>query len=1096
MPESGVVEFLLLGSLVVRDDEGRELRLSRRKHRVLLASLLLHPGEVVSRERLLEALWPEGPPATASTALQGHVSHLRKLLGSERLVTHAPGYRLEPHQDSIDVERFERLLAEAGEIAEVELRAERLRSALSLWRGRPLPEFESESFARDELRRLDDLRLRALEDRLDADLALGRHGEVVGELTALIAEHPYRERLRRQLMLALYRAGRQPDALAAYRDARAALAELGLEPGPELRNLEQAILNQDPALDATRAEVAGVRLRRPGLPGPLVPEPAYPFVGRKDELARLRSVLARAEQGEGAVAVLAGEAGGGKTRLAREVAREAATRGALILYGTSDAAVRIPYEPLRHWLEHLLRACEPSELRECLGDGAILTRLVPELAALAGPTAPAALDVESDRYLLQRAAAGLLVRLARRRTVLAIADDVHWADDETLHLLRTLARTAPETRLLVVASYRDVPADTRPAVVDALADLWRADGVTRLRLGRLTNDEVATLVRESTSAEATPDLVATLTELTNGTPLLVCELWRELLATGAVEVSDASARLVGRIEDVPGPERIRDVVRQRLVRLGPDAAAIVELAAVAGPTFDVRIIAGAAGSDHAAVPTALDKAFAGGLVEKLPEPEPACRFTHELVRRAVYDQLGPVRRAELHLRVGEALERRHADDPERVVQELAIHFTHAALTIGPERAITYNVRAAEAAVNADAYAEAADRLSTALELGIDDDRTRAHVQTELALVQRGLGRFDEAEPLLAPILDEPFAASQARFITLMNDPAVVPEGLLDEAQHAIDTFAETGDTYRLAVAWRHYGLVRRRQGRLLASVAAFESALRYADASGRRDAYRWAVGSLAYVLCDSPVPVPDALRRVEELEHTTAEDAMSTAILCQFRGGLLAMAGRRLEARELLLRSDAAFLRHPTGGSNRPAYRELVAEAWELLGEPARAEAELVAKYEHYRRADFATGAQALQAAYRLALLCCDQSRWDDAERWTEYGRDVPVPDHFLNWPVLGLAARSRIAAHRGDRDLAVEFGQRAVALAERSDASNLRGRTWLALAEVHRARDETSEADNAVAAALRVYAAKGNVTAARRVETTFGLPVVGRRDA
>ena len=126
-------------------------------------------------------------------------------------------------------------------------------------------------------------------------------------------------------------------------------------------------------------------------------------------------------------------------------------------------------------------------------------------------------------------------------------------------------------------------------------------------------------------------------------------------------------------------------------------------------------------------------------------PALACRFTHELVRRAVYDRLSPLRRAELHLRVGEALERVHSDDPARVVQELAVHFTQAAMTTGPERAIDYNVRAAEAAINADAYAEAADRLSTALELGIQDERFRLHVQTELELVLRGLGRFDESE---------------------------------------------------------------------------------------------------------------------------------------------------------------------------------------------------------------------------------------------------------------------------------------------------------------------------------------------------------------
>src|SRR5262249_16790885 len=152
---------------------------------------------------------------------------------------------------------------------------------------------------------------------------------------------------------------------------------------------------------------------------------------------------------------------------------------------------------------------------------------------------------------------------------------------------------------------------------------------------------------------------------------------------------------------------------------------------------------------------------------------------------------------------------------------------------------------------------------------------------------------------------------------------------------------------------------------------------------------------------------------------------------------------------------------------------------------------ELVAKYDHYRRGDQAD-AQAMQAVYRLALLCCDESRWEDAERWTEYGRDVPVPEHFLSWAVLGLAARSRVAAHPGHLEPAPELGRRGAKLAERSHETNLRASPWLVLGEVHRKRCETEEADGAVVAALRLYEAKGNVAAAGRVRATFGLPVLG----
>ena len=235
-----------------------------------------------------------------------------------------------------------------------------LREALALWRGPPLAEFGEEPFARVEAGRLEELRLAALEERIEADLALGRHAELVGELEVLIAEHPQRERLRGQLMLALYRSGRQADALEAYRDARAALDELGLEPGAALRQLEQQILTQDAALELARERLlAGERV---ALPGPLVPAPPFPFVGRAGELATLRALLERAEGGEGGLVLLAGEAGGGKTRLVRELAHEAAARGVLVLYGASDAAVSTPYQPLREWLEFLLRVCDPDAL--------------------------------------------------------------------------------------------------------------------------------------------------------------------------------------------------------------------------------------------------------------------------------------------------------------------------------------------------------------------------------------------------------------------------------------------------------------------------------------------------------------------------------------------------------------------------------------------------------------------------------------------------------------------------------------------------------------------------------------------------------------
>jgi predicted ATPase/DNA-binding SARP family transcriptional activator len=234
---------------------GGLLPLGGAKQRALLALLLLNANRVVARERLIDALWGEDPPETSVATVQVYVSRLRKLLGAEALVTRAPGYLLAADPTSVDVQRFERLRAEgraAVESGESEVGALALREALALWRGSALAEFE-EPFARVEGARLEDLRLAVLEERIDADLQLGREGEVIGELELLIAEHPHRERMRELSMLALYRAGRQAEALEAYRDARLALDELGIEPGERLRSLERSILEQDPSLASPTA---------------------------------------------------------------------------------------------------------------------------------------------------------------------------------------------------------------------------------------------------------------------------------------------------------------------------------------------------------------------------------------------------------------------------------------------------------------------------------------------------------------------------------------------------------------------------------------------------------------------------------------------------------------------------------------------------------------------------------------------------------------------------------------------------------------------------------------------------------------------------
>jgi len=260
------MDYRVLGPLEVRDGQ-ESVPLAGAKQRALLALLLVHANHVLSRDRLVDELWGDEPPETAVQSLQVYVSRLRKLLPSDTLLTRPPGYLLEVEPSELDLQRFERLLAEGHEAlarGDAGRASDVLHDALALWRGPALAEFVFEPFAQAEIGRLEDLRLAAVEERIEADLALGRHADLIGELEALVAENPYRERLRRQLMIALYRSGRQAEALEAYQQARRALVdELGIEPSGALQQLEKAILNQDEALETRSVPSAPTRRALP-----------------------------------------------------------------------------------------------------------------------------------------------------------------------------------------------------------------------------------------------------------------------------------------------------------------------------------------------------------------------------------------------------------------------------------------------------------------------------------------------------------------------------------------------------------------------------------------------------------------------------------------------------------------------------------------------------------------------------------------------------------------------------------------------------------------------------------------------------------------
>jgi DNA-binding CsgD family transcriptional regulator/tetratricopeptide (TPR) repeat protein len=484
------------------------------------------------------------------------------------------------------------------------------------------------------------------------------------------------------------------------------------------------------------------------LPDTLRSSPTSPFVGRAAELEKLRTLLPRAAGERRRVVLLAGEPGAGKSRLAREFASQVAMEGTLVLYGACDAVIRTPYGPFVEALERLVWMTEVAQLRSALGaGGGELTRLLPDLPLRVGELRqPVESDPDTERHRLHTAVAELLANVSQARPILLVLEDGHWADPTTLLLLRHLARSAWSARLLILATFRDSEADVPGELAETLADLRRSDDVVRMRLTGLSGVEISDLVSRAAGSDPDPELrelASAIHDLTGGNAFLVCELWRALIETGTVEVAGGQVRVTRPLTELGTPESVREVVSQRLSRLTPRTIDLLELAATAGPEFELEPVRRAARIAEPELLAAFEEAVGSGMIEELPSQRLACRFTHEIVRRALYDRLSGLRRAELHLRVGEALESAGASS-DRALADLAHHFGAAAPFGGAKQAIDYNLRAARAASAALAFDDAAMRLRTAIEIGVEGEPERAGALLELGAASHRAGKANDA----------------------------------------------------------------------------------------------------------------------------------------------------------------------------------------------------------------------------------------------------------------------------------------------------------------------------------------------------------------
>ncbi len=734
------VDFRILGPLEASEG-GRAVALGGSRERVLLAHLLLSANEVVSSDRLIDEIWG-GPSSDAALhTLRVTMSRLRKALqaagGEDVVITRPPGYVACVGPGELDTARFDALVrrgrAEAAR-GEHEQAAATLAEALGLWRGPALADVADHfAFARAAALRLEEGRLSALEERLDADLACGRHRDVLGELEALTAATPLRERVWGQRMLALYRSGRQADALRAYQELRVVLREeLGIAPSAALQELETAILRHDAELD-----LAGGRPRAGPLPLPgLLTDMGRIFVGRDDELMRLEEVWGRATTGTVEVVLVSGEPGIGKTRLAGELAIRLHADGALVLAGRCDEHLGVPYQPfveaLRHAVDHTPTEALPASLGRYAGE---LVRLVPELAGRVPDLAvPLRSDPETERYRLFDAVAAWLTSLSTDRPVLLLLDDLQWAAQPTLMLLRHVVR-AGRGRLLVLGIYRDTELTGDHPLVEVLVDLRRHSGAGRLTLGGLDGAAVLALVEQAAGRALDPDGVALARAVhqdTEGNPFFVREVLRHLAETGAVERREGvwTARLPA--GDLGIPEGVREVVGRRLHRLSSGANHALRIAAVIGQEFDLSVVRGAGDLSEGTLIAALEEASDARLV--LEDSATRWRFAHALVRATLYESLSAARRVALHRSVAEAIETVHEGRLDDWLPALAHHWAKASTPeTGTGRAVEYARRAADRALAQLAHDEAAGYYASGLQL-LDAGRVGAADPRRLELL--------------------------------------------------------------------------------------------------------------------------------------------------------------------------------------------------------------------------------------------------------------------------------------------------------------------------------------------------------------------------
>jgi DNA-binding SARP family transcriptional activator len=639
-----MVEIRALGPIEATVS-GRPTDLGPPKQRALLALLVSQVGRPVSVDVILEVLWTGHPPPSATTSLQAYISNLRRLLEPGRaprapatvLRTTPLGYLLNAGVVDVDVRRFGEHVTAGWRAWDRGARRQALHefeSGLALWRGQAYPEVADAPSVLPEVARLEELRLSVFEMRCAARLAVGAHEVVVAELGAFMKANPLREYGCELLSLALYRAGRQADALEVLRTIRVRLnEEMGIDPGPALQERWNEILNQAPTLDWRPAP--GDPIVVPG-DAPAAPPPARPsgmevFVGRETALRELAEALTATEASGGRVVAVSGEPGIGKTSLLR---RFAGSAGVPVLWGTCPEHVAAP--SLWPWAQ-VLRATGTTFPARPVSE--------PVAELIDCDTRPQADDDVIGATLRRfEAIVRYLAEMSKISPAVVILDHFHRADPSSLRLLAHLAESAPVHRLLVVVSYCS---DEAPILAETLAALSRGE-LGRIALTGLDSEDVRTLAETLLHRKVGRHTADRLRSRTGGNPFFLLELIK--LLTSEQRLDDPRT--------APVPLTVREVALRRVARLPRPAVELLSVAAVAGRHFDVGVVAEVVPIGIDAALEILDIAVSAELVVEDQDRLGWFHFTHALVAEALYESTGRLRRARLRQRLGAACDRR------------------------------------------------------------------------------------------------------------------------------------------------------------------------------------------------------------------------------------------------------------------------------------------------------------------------------------------------------------------------------------------------------------------------------------------------------